>query len=597
MTDYELVFTMPGDPCDSLTNSVDTSLSDLEGLVVDGDVVLTWNNHLTYAGIEITRDGVVIESSLDGALETYTDTNPPASGISTYTAVSTDGVCVPARVDVNLNRRRITGPSCSPTPSTAETVPNLNASTDGKSGTLGALNYTGRTIGGSITLDVNSNALRVNGEVNGTSGALVYINDHNFVDASIVAGGGFAVMVDLTAYSSAGSSRQMSVGVGQSLAELGAQSGADPANHASDLVVAYRNNTSVVALEISKHGVKDEAETVVGGLPDIPTTMRIEYILSSFDAGSVVSYNVFFDDDVIAFASGTFTWSGTGENYISLASNLSNDSRFDNVEISGGIEIEDNDPPTPNPMTWATPPTAESYSSLTMTATTASDASPVEYFFTCTAGGGHDSGWQNSTMYTDVGLAPETTYTYTVMARDKSSNQNATGVSDDASATTGTAPADVAIAGVDFENDADTAFNRTPDDLNPDDGISVSSDWTYVGAGQEDVKLDNSANAAGTTSGSFVGKLNGGSDPVFPSSLPSLTPTDWYYSWSITIPEGVVLNLSEIIFDLRQERPPAAIPAGRCSTPVSMAGSGSAALWGVDVPRCAAKDGRMPWLI
>jgi hypothetical protein len=98
------------------------------------------------------------------------------------------------------------------------------------------------------------------------------------------------------------------------------------------------------------------------------------------------------------------------------------------------------DPPTPDPMTWATVPYATGPSSIAMVATTATDVSGVEYNFTCTAGGGNDSGWQDSTTYEDTGLNPETTYTYTVTARDKSANQNETAPSTAESATTDAAP-------------------------------------------------------------------------------------------------------------------------------------------------------------
>jgi hypothetical protein len=93
--------------------------------------------------------------------------------------------------------------------------------------------------------------------------------------------------------------------------------------------------------------------------------------------------------------------------------------------------------PTPDPMTWSTVPYATSSRSISMTATTASDASYVEYYFTCTAGGGNDSGWQDSSSYEDTGLNPDTQYTYRIKARDKSSNQNETTWSSTASAVTG----------------------------------------------------------------------------------------------------------------------------------------------------------------
>ena len=62
-----------------------------------------------------------------------------------------------------------------------------------------------------------------------------------------------------------------------------------------------------------------------------------------------------------------------------------------------------------------------------MTATTATDdLSTVEYYFTCVSGGGNDSGWQASPVYNDTGLDAGTSASYTVKARDTSSNNNET---------------------------------------------------------------------------------------------------------------------------------------------------------------------------
>jgi hypothetical protein len=65
-----------------------------------------------------------------------------------------------------------------------------------------------------------------------------------------------------------------------------------------------------------------------------------------------------------------------------------------------------------------------------MTALTAYDYSGVEYYFHCVTPGGHDSGWQDNSAYTDTWLASSTSYTYRVKARDKGINQNETGYSD-----------------------------------------------------------------------------------------------------------------------------------------------------------------------
>ena len=98
----------------------------------------------------------------------------------------------------------------------------------------------------------------------------------------------------------------------------------------------------------------------------------------------------------------------------------------------------DTTPPSPATMSFATPPAASSTTAITMTATTASDANGVEYFFDETSNnlGGSDSGWQDSPTYTDTGLNPDTQYTYTVQARDKSVNNNPNTASSSASATT-----------------------------------------------------------------------------------------------------------------------------------------------------------------
>jgi hypothetical protein len=83
-------------------------------------------------------------------------------------------------------------------------------------------------------------------------------------------------------------------------------------------------------------------------------------------------------------------------------------------------------PPTPEPMTFTTVPYSSGPYSITMTASMASDASGVEYYFMCVGGGGHSSGWQDSRDYTDTGLTAGVSYGYRVKARDKSSLHNTT---------------------------------------------------------------------------------------------------------------------------------------------------------------------------
>jgi sialate O-acetylesterase len=97
---------------------------------------------------------------------------------------------------------------------------------------------------------------------------------------------------------------------------------------------------------------------------------------------------------------------------------------------------EDNNPPMLDPMSFWAPPHATSDSSIAMTANPTHDRSGVEYYFECVAGGGNDSGWQDSIEYEDTGLNSGSEYTYCVKARDKSINQNETAWSADGSTIT-----------------------------------------------------------------------------------------------------------------------------------------------------------------
>ncbi len=97
------------------------------------------------------------------------------------------------------------------------------------------------------------------------------------------------------------------------------------------------------------------------------------------------------------------------------------------IRITGSLDTPwDETAPTLNPMTWSSAPTPVDEQTITMTATMATDSNGVEYYFDNLTDPNHDSGWQESPAYTDIGLLSNTPYTYTVTARDKSLAQNTT---------------------------------------------------------------------------------------------------------------------------------------------------------------------------
>jgi hypothetical protein len=145
-------------------------------------------------------------------------------------------------------------------------------------------------------------------------------------------------------------------------------------------------------------------------------------------------------------------------------------------QVISGLYLSpfDTETPSPNPMTWAIPPHPTSRTSISMTAATALDRGGVEYYFTCTSGGGHDSGWQNSSTYEDTGLLPNTAYSYLVRARDKSHYQNETSSSESYPART--------FLRSDFEPDGDVDF---------DDLTLLASAWLAgIGEARYDHRCD-----------------------------------------------------------------------------------------------------------
>jgi len=139
------------------------------------------------------------------------------------------------------------------------------------------------------------------------------------------------------------------------------------------------------------------------------------------------------ETSILAWESGTLSNAG----HTLKLEVVSGEPHIDAFEYDSGGPPEE-DPPTPDPMEWESEPYAVGPNTILMMAAEASDPSGVQYYFDETSGnpGGMDSGWQSERSYTDTGLESCTSYSYRVMARDNSSNNNETGWSSEKSATT-----------------------------------------------------------------------------------------------------------------------------------------------------------------
>jgi autotransporter-associated beta strand protein len=111
-------------------------------------------------------------------------------------------------------------------------------------------------------------------------------------------------------------------------------------------------------------------------------------------------------------------------------------------------------PPTPNPMTFAIQPVTVNESSISMTATTATDlvSPPVQYFFENSTNS-TDSGWISSPTWVQGGLTLDESYNFRVKARDSASPPNETAFSGVFSASPGLPPTySITLNNPGFEN-------------------------------------------------------------------------------------------------------------------------------------------------
>ena len=214
----------------------------------------------------------------------------------------------------------------------------LNASTDGMTGSLAPINWVEVNNAGEAEILSNEFNFGETSAGGGGGWSVTYL-DHNFVDPAISIGSGFDVSVDLVNANSAGGTRFMGLIVGHSQTELDEWSSNNPNSNPfdSDFFVGI-DPTGTNELEIFTNGTVDFQTNFTLSPPQTLNVVFSEF--SDFNAGSSVSYEVFIDDTSIN--SGSFTWSGTNENYLGLFSNYtSTQAVMDNFVVRSNVAIAD----------------------------------------------------------------------------------------------------------------------------------------------------------------------------------------------------------------------------------------------------------------
>ncbi len=198
--------------------------------------------------------------------------------------------------------------------------------------------------------------------------------------------------------------------------------------HAADLVATFSENITRGTGNITVKNLSDGTQTVIPVTDTAQVTIAGATLVINPTALLVGSKNYAVQIDATAIDD------TAGNSFAGITNNTS---------WNFTTTAPDTNKPTPSPMSFAVPPQTTGSTSITMTATTASDPSGVEYRFNNVTLG-TSSPWQNSPVLAATGLAPSTTYTFTVQARDKSTAGNTTTASAPASARTlGSGPLDL----------------------------------------------------------------------------------------------------------------------------------------------------------
>ncbi|MBK1855051.1 hypothetical protein JO972_08780 [Verrucomicrobiaceae bacterium 5K15] len=436
--EYELIFTKSGTPCPPLTLTFDAGITDLEAYRTQTSVKLRWVNNLGYTGIEIRRDGALI-STLTGTETSFVDTAPPTSGTVSYSVVPTNGSATPTVTSINLD-----GPS----PGNAYVYESFEDSDSSLYENHVGAGLVGRWIGG---LHVASGSMSYG--LLPTSGNQVYNNGSNtttgallrpeLAEAGLLNDGAelwFSFLTNNT--SSSNTAVVFSLGTDRSdyfdgIEDDGEGIGVNLHQGSSPQAATWTPNRSTGSSSSS--------------IPNNTTRLVVGKITWGADEASADTIEVFLPGNDFSMPSTPVSSTSavldqSKFRVVSFGGKNAGSPKIDEIRfaasyadvIASDLMVADTTAPTPDPMTWSSAPSALGDSSITMTANTASDPSGVEYYFEETSGnpGGTNSEWQDSPTYTDTGLNPETTYSYTVTARDKSPDQNSTNASTPASPAT-----------------------------------------------------------------------------------------------------------------------------------------------------------------
>lgn len=185
----------------------------------------------------------------------------------------------------------------------------LNASSGGKSGTLGALNWNERQTQSAVgDVEIASNRMVINSGTNNTGSNVPYV-DHNFIGYTSM-----TISFDFIAATNAGSIRDLGFGIGNSKDTLDALISSGPFGRIRigfDNATSIANSSPETGISIRGIGITSVhlPRTLVSG-----DTISATFNFANMNAGTTINFEVFHEE--VSVHTGTGTWGVTDQNYI-----------------------------------------------------------------------------------------------------------------------------------------------------------------------------------------------------------------------------------------------------------------------------------------
>ena len=336
------------------------------------------------------------------------------------------------------------------------------------------------------TLSDTSLAMRGGDEVGSSLSCTLEIDDASNTDFSTT---NLAISGQLTLWKQFGTGNTLSVLNGY--ADVGILAATGAADQTVNILngrldVGYFSNARVTVNMLAGGTGQFNLADMYGNSADPNHKSKFKNLILNFEDGSEASFTIASNNGGSAgnawqdkINAGQVKIDGVVDNNTSSYLITSTDGT--NTTISLDIV-----PPTPNPATFSSAPSADGIT-ISMTATTGTDAGgPVWYYFAETSGnpGGDDSDWQLSPSYTDEGLDEHTQYTYTVQMRDSATTPNVGAASSSFSATTGVyTPVYYFIAPTGSDASGDGSIANPYETITKAQSVASSGDTVYLRGG------------------------------------------------------------------------------------------------------------------